>query len=277
MAKKLKDDRQILVEHIKKPSSYSMRSLDVYDDCYGISYIVSGDRAFSTPDCTYHVHGGDIGITGKGVYHRTFSLSGTPYERYGIRFSDEVIAPLLKVIGREAFEQFMSCACYHIPEDQIPEIIHLYEAMLQEYEHYTKVSGLLISGMLYRLIVLIMRKKRFVTPQNISLNIQDTQIMDVLTYLDNNYASNPSVEEMAAKAGLSPSHFMKRFKACVGSTYISYLNNYKVRLAEDLLKNTKLSLTVIAQRLGFCNTNYFSAVFKKENGMSPLEYRRKNS
>ena len=40
MAKKLKDDRQILVEHIKKTSDYSMSSLDVYDDCYGISYIV---------------------------------------------------------------------------------------------------------------------------------------------------------------------------------------------------------------------------------------------
>ena len=104
--------------------------------------------------------------------------------------------------------------------------------------------------MLYRLIALVMRKKSFVTPQNISLNIQDTQIINVLTYLDNHYAENPSVEELAAKTGLSPSHFMKRFKACVGSTYISYLNSYKVRLAEDLLKNTKLSLTVIAQRLG---------------------------
>lgn len=101
--------------------------------------------------------------------------------------------------------------------------------------------------------------------------------MDGLTYLDNHYAETPSVEEMAARTGLSPSYFMKRFKACVGSTYISYLNNYKVRLAEDLLKNTKLSLTMISQRLGFCNTNYFSTVFKKKNGMSPLEYRKKNS
>lgn len=101
--------------------------------------------------------------------------------------------------------------------------------------------------------------------------------MNVLTYLDNHYAENPAVEEMVAMTGLSPSHFMKRLKACVGSTYISYLNNYKVRLAEDLLKNTQLSLTVIAQRLGFCNTNYFSTVFKRENEMSPLEYRKKIS
>lgn len=82
-----------------------------------------------------------------------------------------------------------------------------------------------------------MRKKSFVTPQNISLNIQDTQIMGALTYL----------------------------------------GKYKVRLAEDLLKNTKLSLPVIAQELGVCNTNYFSTVLKKENGMSPIEYKKKNS
>ncbi len=274
MARKLLGERHILVEHIKRDAEYSMPSLDVYEDCYGICYIVSGDRSFSTPDYTYYIHGGDIGITNKGVFHRTSPLSGEPYERYGIRFTDKVIAPLLEVIGKDTFAQLMSCPGYHIPPDSVPEILMLYEDMLREQKHFCKTSELLISGMLYRLIVTVLRQKTPATPASVTLNIRDTPIMNILSYLDYHYAENPSVEELAAMAGLSASHFMKRFKDCVGSTYISYLNTYKVRLAEYLLRNRELPLTRIAEDLGFCNVNYFSTLFKRVNGKSPLQYRK---
>lgn len=90
------------------------------------------------------------------------------------------------------------------------------------------------------------------------------------------HAGNPSIETLASLAGLSESHFMKRFRECVGSSYKTYLHCYKVRLAQSMLINTKLSILQISEELGFCNANYFCKVFHKISGNSPREFREEH-
>ena len=58
-----------------------------------------------------------------------------------------------------------------------------------------------------------------------------------------------------------------------GITPYHYLLERKAGVAKQLLKNTAMSITEIAHRLGFSNCHYFSAFFSKRAGMSPREYR----
>ena len=106
-----------------------------------------------------------------------------------------------------------------------------------------------------------------------ALSVPD-EIMDILSYIDTNFMNNPSVSELAKKAGLSESHFMKRFRDATGCSYKTYVNRYKNKIAQTMLTESPKSIQEISNELGFCNSNYFCTLFKKINGMSPLQYRK---
>lgn len=273
----LKKGCNIHVEHIKTNASYSMRSSDVYTEFYGVGFIISGDRKIITPKGIYFSHAGDIGVMDMGVYHKTSSVSNQPYERYGVKFTPKMVGNLIQTIGNENFQDFISHGGYHLKPETQQKVRQIYEDMIEEYEHYTHTSELLLEGMLNRLLITIMREGILYSSSHIALNTTDETILDVLSYLDLHYTENPSICELAEVAGLSEPQFMKRFKAAVGSSYKTYLNCYKVRQAQNLLVNTTYSVSEIAEELGFCNSNYFSNVFHSIAKISPTAFRKSMS
>ena len=70
-------------------------------------------------------------------------------------------------------------------------------------------------------------------------------------------------------------YFCSIFKKETGSTFINYLNSYKIEKSKELLKNPNLSLLDIALSVGFNNQSYYSTVFKKITSKTPLEFREK--
>lgn len=270
----MKKGYNIYIEHICAPASHAMRTSDVYTNFYGVGFIISGDRKIVTQNGIYFSHAGDIGVMSTGVYHKTSSISDQPYERYGIKFTPKMVEPLIQTIGNETFQDFMSHGGYHLKPETQQTVRRIYEEMLDEYEHYTHTSELILQGMLNRLLILIMREGILYTSSLITLHTMDETILDVLSYLDLHYTENPRVHELAEIAGLSESQFMKRFKTAIGSSYKTYLTCYKIRQAQNLLINTTSSISEIAQELGFCNSNYFSNVFYAITKQSPTQFRK---
>lgn len=274
MPQPLKKGYNFLVEHVKREASYEMRTTDVYTDFYGMGFIISGDRAIITPDGVYFLKAGDIICTNIGLYHRTASASNEPYERYGIRFTPKMVERLISVIGETTFQELMSHIGYQLTPETQAKVISIYEAMLYEYEHYDATSELIVEGLLNRLLVTVLKERIIYATLPAQINVTDDIIMNIIAYLDIHYAENPSIEDLARIAGLSKSHFMKRFKEATGSTYKTYLNHIKVYHAQLLLTRTNKSIGDIADALGFCNANYFCNVFKEFCRVSPLEFRK---
>lgn len=273
----LKKGFNVHVEYIEKPSTYVMRAIDIYEDFYGIGFIVSGDRQTVTPEKISFIHAGNVTPMTIGVYHRTYALSDAPYKRYGMKFTPKIAKRCIEQIGEKNFNHVMSHLCYELSPACQKKVRQMFDDMLYEYEHYDANSEFIIEGILSRLIITLLREGKAAESTNTKLNIQDKAINEVLVYLDLHYAENPSIETLAALAGLSESHFMKRFRECVGSSYKTYLHCYKTRLAQNMLVNTKLSISQISEKLGFCNPNYFCTVFRKISGNSPREFRREHS
>ncbi len=71
----------------------------------------------------------------------------------------------------------------------------------------------------------------------------------------------------------SPCCFMNLFKEATGQSFVSYLNNFRVNKARDLLVGTSKSIAEIGLETGFCNQSYFTAVFRRATGMTPLACR----
>ena len=273
----LKKGYNVHVEYIERPHAYAMRATDIYEDYYGIGFIVSGDRQVTTPDRISFYHAGNVTPITIGVYHRTSSLSDAPYKRYGMKFTPKIAKRCIEQIGEKNFNDVMSHLCYELSPACQKKVRQMFDDMLYEYEHYDSHSEFIIEGIIGRLIITLLREGKAAESSDIKLNIQDEAINEILDYIDLHYAENPSIETLAALAGLSASHFMKRFRECTGAPYKTYLHCYKIRLAQSMLVNTKLSISQISEKLGFCNANYFCTIFKKISGNSPKEFRKEHT
>ncbi len=99
----------------------------------------------------------------------------------------------------------------------------------------------------------------------------------VLKYIENHYMDKITIEEIAAEAGLSQSHFMKYFKNTMGTSFTRYLNEYRLIMASRLLVSSDASILDIAAEVGFENLSYFNRTFKKRFSQTPREYRKERT
>ncbi|MEH7387330.1 response regulator [Bacillus sp. JJ1521] len=96
----------------------------------------------------------------------------------------------------------------------------------------------------------------------------------VLLYIDHSPAKDVSLAKAAEKAHLSTSYFCKLFKKETGTNFSDYIVKVRLQEAARLLEQTSLRISEIAERLGYSDLAYFSNSFKKQNGMTPSQYRK---
>jgi len=84
----------------------------------------------------------------------------------------------------------------------------------------------------------------------------------------------PPIAELARAAGYSADHFSRVFKQVVGQTPEPFIIQAKVSRAKELLVESSLSVSQIADALGYCDVFFFSRQFKEQTGRSPQVYRR---
>lgn len=93
-------------------------------------------------------------------------------------------------------------------------------------------------------------------------------------FIDNNYQENISRNEVAGYVFLTPEYLAKIFKKEMGMSINTYIAECRLRKAELLLSNTKMSIGRISAEVGFNGLPYFISSFKKKFGISPTEYRK---
>jgi len=93
-------------------------------------------------------------------------------------------------------------------------------------------------------------------------------------YIERHYMdSEITLNDVAAQANLSASHFSVVFSQEAGQTFKEYLTEIRINRAKELLRMTSLRSADIAYQVGYNDPHYFSSVFKKNTGLSPIEFR----
>lgn len=95
----------------------------------------------------------------------------------------------------------------------------------------------------------------------------------VVTYINEHYSEDISIEQLASISGLSSCYFIRVFKQETGYTPHEYLVNCRMASARYLLKCTTLTVKEICYNVGFSDTSVFCNAFKRCNKMSPVKYR----
>jgi len=82
-----------------------------------------------------------------------------------------------------------------------------------------------------------------------------------------------TVETLARQSGASRASFARRFSQLVGETPMTFLKNWRLAMAADLLCQPGETVGTVADKVGYANPFAFSTAFKRTRGISPKDYR----
>lgn len=93
-------------------------------------------------------------------------------------------------------------------------------------------------------------------------------------YITQHYKEDIVLSDAADRVFLNPNYLSALFKKETGSTFLNYLQNYRIEIAKQLLKETAKKVSAIAEEVGYRDTGHFTKLFKKYTTLTPAEYRK---
>ncbi|MCH5334042.1 MAG: AraC family transcriptional regulator [Agathobacter sp.] len=229
---------------------------------YLIHYIISGKGSYRVGDTTYALSAGDAFL----VYPNTEVIyradDADPWEYAWVGFTGSDAAMILRATD---FTPKTPCI-FQVPAgyEIRHQLLHIYDARGNEFRHAVEMSG-----RLYTALALFMEGAH----KKESEHTANTYVQKSIEYISANYSYPITVEDIAAYVGLSRSHLFRSFETVMQQSPKEYLTQFRMKQACDLLEHSDLSVTAIANSVGFDNSLYFSKSFRRQKGMPPREYR----
>jgi len=109
-----------------------------------------------------------------------------------------------------------------------------------------------------------------------SHNTQHTPplVCDIRSYLIAHYTGKITLKHLAAQFNLDPYYLQKLFKRYIGQSPMEYIISLRMTRAKSLIRTSTMSISEIAYTVGVDNISHFTRQFKKQEGMSPTQYRK---
>ena len=155
-------------------------------------------------------------------------------------------------------------------------------ALFQEMCHEFSVSDALMEAAIYskliQILLLIQRHNLTkINPFESSPFSKQKEYIDkmlkVTRYINDNYKTEISLDELSAIAGYSKFHFSRVFKQYTGMTHVDYLNQVRIKAAEKMMMNPDTPITEIAINSGFNSITTFNRTFKKLKNHTPSKFK----
>ena len=227
-------------------------------------YIVGGKGQFLIQDQLYPVNANNLVIINPNVPHTEVSLNAQPLEYIVLGIEGVELASSEQSNGRfsmlDHFESVEISGC-------LRNILREMELKSTGYEDVCQAY----------MEILIIRPMRSTAlsvpaqPQQISAN---RQCAAVKRYIDQHFKETLTLDQLAEEAHMNKFYLSHAFKQEFGVSPINYLISCRIEESKYLLAETDLSISQIAQLLNFSSPSYFSQVFRRTQGVSPVEFRQ---
>jgi len=148
------------------------------------------------------------------------------------------------------------------------QVSALEHELAQELSHLSSFASLKAWG------ELVLEKSMSLFTHNYAINDQ-TLVHKAIDYIELNYARDISLDLVAAHVHLSTAYLSRIFNKKVGMGFSEYLAQIRLKEAKRRLRTSDETMDQIAEATGFSSNSYFSAVFKKHEGVTPSEFRTK--
>lgn len=181
------------------------------------------------------------------------------------------------IIPPAFFEQNHAIFKNTVKDEYITELIgKIYE----KYISHGALDMLEIKGNMYFLIAHLIKNYSIKTLEDSSYSgyvNKLNRVNEAIKYIGNNYDKPITTKVLASRIHLSEGHFCQIFKDVTGKTAMQYINGIRVEKAHKMLIKTDMTVTEIAFCCGFGDANYFSRLYKKIKGETPLSARQRKN
>lgn len=262
-----------------------------FHETYEVWYLLKGETSCFIESKNYLLSSGDVLIIDKNTLHRIMMQKQEKVpQRYVLEFEEEFlrgymreqkVAQLLKCFKKNIYYLSLNLRKQFVIED-------LFFELLKEGKEQKEDFCINMFFLIGKLLVLLNRtvessyptSERDFSEEEIDLNIKapdQTQksILKIIQYVNRNYTEDLDLKLVSQKVPMSKYHFCRKFKEVSGFTFVEYLNNYRIKQAQRILKNSDIDVTDIAIKVGYNSISQFYKMFKKITGTSPLKYRKK--
>lgn len=156
------------------------------------------------------------------------------------------------------------------------DIVHVMNRIMRERAKQEQWGDFLSCLLIMELFVLISRNlKRELDINTRNRNLKLHELLNIAKdYIDTNYAKDITLSDVAKYIFLSDSYFAHSFKAKFNISPKSYLLKVRVEASKELLGQTDMRISEVAQRVGFSSQQRFNDIFRKMTGFTPLKFRQ---
>lgn len=241
---------------------FSMSHHDINDyqvdnhthDCYEIVYYIRGTGVSKIQDVEYTYSDHTFCIIPPNMTHAEWTTSEVDLMYIGFNYDDN-----LGVLPSGLLKDDDEGTIYNL-------LIRIQQELRDQKLHY----DLQLSLLQRELVVNLLRR---VDGDSIVSKSSRESMGYVMNFINSNFATPISLENLAESVGYSYHHFRHIFKDSYGISPKQYILNVRMNHAKLLLQQKKLSVRQVSQMCGFKSDSQFVAAFRKHTGLSPLSYK----
>lgn len=232
-------------------------------------YILQGNLDVKIDDKTYHLGSGDIVLVNANKSH---TVTGSQ-DVLGARFEIDYHL-LTEYMG--SMQLLFWCNTTADKNNAYVQLRKLLDRILTRYFEKEDKSALYLNS-LYFEAVYVLTSNFMVKTDDVRLNSENSQdrirLQEIQNYIQSNYQSQVSLNDLAEKLYLSNTYLSRYIKKHLGMTFVEYLNNIRLFHAVDELMYSEKTLTRIAYDNGYPTSAAFTKSFRDVFHQSPSEYR----
>ncbi|MGF1516658.1 MAG: AraC family ligand binding domain-containing protein [Nodosilinea sp.] len=237
-------------------------------DTFAVGVIQQGTEVFAYRGATHGAPKGSVVLINPGEPHtgHAADASGWTYR---------MLYPAVSLLQRSIAETRAGAGAIYFPEPVVQDPT-LRDWLLRSHQVLEHQAPRLEqdSRLLWTFAQLIARHADHRPPWR-SLGHETRSIAQAREYLEAHYSENPTLEELAAIAHLSPFYFLRVFRQQVGLPPHGYLNQVRLRQAKRLLGQGG-AIATVAHLTGFADQSHLTRQFKRTWGVTPGQYQQRN-
>ena len=232
---------------------------------FSIHCILSGSGTYINEGRKHSINAGDVFCLFANHTHSYYTSQQEPLEMFWVAFDGRQALSVLNKLGITEENTYVHNILTTNSRETIENLIALFKHY-DENKQFKKIS----------LIYELFDNLHAEISKNSMPKSNKDWIQQGIDYIDMYYSEGITVADVAEYVGINRNHFSNRFTKRVGRSPNTYLQSKIMKKAEELLIETKNSITDIALSLCFSDVYSFSRSFKNYYGVSPTEFRDGN-
>jgi len=245
-----------------------------------LAWTISGEvdfqeREYNRPWITNRIKKGSLFLTTGGAPYdvRWKAVTPEPFQAMFVFVELTVLQRALEeVFGADADKaQLRDVAAF--TDDALNSLM---ERLRDELMRREAASQLFVSGIAQAIAVHIVRNYADMVNDSHrrSPSLPGYKLRQVTDWMTEHLTEDLNLDQLAVTVGLSKFHFHRLFKRATGLSPSHYQIDLRMKLARQLLRETKTSIMDVALDVGYTNPSHFAKLFCRETGLTPSEYRR---